>query len=111
ERLRWSVKTTAKSRDGGVDLIATKQDEVGVLTSLYIQCKNYASSIGVEIIRQLNGVIPPNIAGVRGVVVCPGGFTRDAQSFAKERDIALWDRQQLFEMARIPEATDLLPLE
>ena len=98
-RKGWSVETTPLTRDGGIDLIARRNDDVGVEVILYIQCKNYSSPVGVDVVRELNGVLPKQLSGVRGVLVCPSGFTADAISFAKDRGVALWDRHHLFELS------------
>jgi HJR/Mrr/RecB family endonuclease len=98
ERQGWTVETTPVTRDGGIDLIANRIVDIGGEVALYIQCKNYASPVGVEVVRQLNGALPKSQPGSRGVVVCPSGFTADARSFAKDRSILLWDRQHLFEL-------------
>ena len=99
ERKGWKVETTPITRDRGIDLIARRVDKVGVETSLYIQCKNYALPVGVELARALNGALPQRLSGARGVLVCPSGFTASAIAFAKERDLLLWDRHQLFTLA------------
>jgi len=99
ERKGWKVETTPITRDRGIDLIARRIDEVGVETSLYIQCKNHASPVGVEVARALNGALPKQLSGIRGILVCPSGFTASAVAFAKERDLVLWDRHQLFTLA------------
>jgi len=95
---KWRVETTPLTRDGGIDLVARRCDDVGVEVTLCIQCKNHAAPVGVEVIRALNGALPKDVAGVRGVVVCPSGFTNDAITFARDRGIALWDRHHLFEL-------------
>ena len=100
EQKKWRVETTPVTRDGGVDLIARRDDDIGVEITLYIQCKNHASPVGVDVVRALNGVLPKNAAGIRGVAVCPNGFTTDAITFAKDRGITLWDRHHLFELFR-----------
>jgi SNF2 family DNA or RNA helicase len=99
QRKGWNVETTPLTRDRGIDLIARRRDEVGVETLLYIQCKNHASPVGVEIARALNGALPKQLSGARGVLVCPSGFTASTIAFAKERDLTLWDRHQLFTLA------------
>jgi len=90
--LGWSVETTARTRDGGVDLKARKADPVGVETVLSVQCRNQRSPVGVEVVRELNAVLDP---GARGVIACPAGFTREAIDFAEERGILLWDGRHL----------------
>jgi len=100
ERRGWRVETTPRTRDGGIDLIAKRSIDMGTESTLYIQCKNYASPAGVEVVRQLNGVLPKHHPGSHGVVVCPSGFTADARSFAQDRGITLWERQHLFELSQ-----------
>ena len=100
EHRGWTVETTPLTRDGGIDLRARRLVDVGGEAVLYIQCKNYQSPAGVEVIRQLNGVLPKHEPGSRGVVVCPSGFSADARSFAEGRGILLWERQHLFELSR-----------
>jgi hypothetical protein len=99
ERKGWRVETTPLTRDRGIDLIARRDDAVGVEVTLYVQCKNHASPVGVEVARELNGALPKHLSGARGVLVCPSGFTATAMSFAKERGLALWDRHHLFTLA------------
>jgi len=98
EQKKWKVESTPLTRDGGVDLIARRNDDIGVEITLYIQCKNHISPVGVDVIRELNGVLPKGATSTRGVVVCPSGFTSDAINFAKDRSIILWDRHHLFEL-------------
>ena len=99
EGKKWRVERTPLTRDGGIDLIAKRCDDIGVELTLYIQCKNHVVPVGVEVIRALNGVLPKNVAGIRGIAVCPSGFTTDAIIFAKDRGIDLWDRHQLFALS------------
>jgi SNF2 family DNA or RNA helicase len=99
ERKGWHVETTPLTRDRGIDLIARRDDEVGVEMTLYVQCKNHSSPVSVEVVRELNGALPKHSSGARGVLVCPSGFTAAALAFAKERGLALWDRHHLFTLA------------
>jgi len=99
ERKGWRVETTPLTRDRGIDLIARRDDEVGVEMTLYVQCKNHASPVGVDVVRELNGALPRQLSGAHGVLVCPSGFTASAMAFAKERGLALWDRHHLFTLA------------
>jgi restriction system protein len=100
ERKGWRTETTPRTRDAGIDLIARRTDEVGAEVTLYVQCKNLSSPCGVEVVRELNGAMPRHHPGARGVVVCPSGFSGDAVSWARERGVLLWDREQLFELSR-----------
>lgn len=105
ERKGWRVETTPLTRDRGIDLIARRTDDVGVEMTLYVQCKNHASPVGVEVVRELNGALPKQLSGAHGVLVCPSGFTAAALAFAKERGLALWDRHHLFTLSQEGERT------
>src|SRR5262249_8195286 len=99
ERKGGHAETTPLTRSRGIDLIARRNDAVGVEMTLYVQCKNHASPVGVEIVRELNGALPRQLSGAHGVLVCPSGFTAAAIAFARERGLALWDRHHLFTLA------------
>lgn len=93
-RLGWQVRETPRTRDGGVDLIATRFDEIGVEECLFVQCKDHARPVGVEVVRELLGVLPTNRL-VRPVVVSPAGVTLDAARLAQERNVVIWDEERL----------------
>jgi restriction system protein len=76
--------------DGGVDLVAIKDGE-----RYLVQCKQWRStSVGVKIVRELLGVISATGA-VGGFVVSSGKFTRDAEAFARGRNIELIDGEKM----------------
>lgn len=97
ERRSWHVEITPPTRDGGVDLIARSADNLGLETVVYVQCKNTSTPVGVEVVRQLNGVLATKEPGARAMVVCPAGFTPEARRFARGGRIELWDRHDLFQ--------------
>ena len=70
--------------DGGVDLTLTKGGG-----KYLVQCKNWKTkSVGVPVVRELFGVVTAeNASG--GIIVCSGGFTRDAVEFARGKSIEL----------------------
>ncbi len=86
----WVVERTPRSRDGGVDLIARRSDEVGIEQTLYVQCKDHARPVGVEVVRELIGVLPAGTT-VQGVLVASSGLTADAAALAAQRRIVIWD--------------------
>ena len=96
------MEETPRTRDGGVDLVATRTDAVGARTWLYVQCKETARPVGVETVRSLNGVLPQGGHAVTGVLVCPAGFTAEAQAFALARGIQLWDAARLAAVDQAP---------
>jgi len=61
-----------------------------------VQCKNTSTPVGVEVVRQLNGVLATKEPGARAMVVCPAGFTAEARLFGQGGRIELWDRHDLF---------------
>jgi len=104
--LGYRTELTQQSRDGGVDVVAQRDDVVGVTTTLYIQCKNHASPIGVEVVRAIAGVVPVEDAGARAAVVCPTGFSTEAMRFAERRGVQLIDGDRLAELLARTADTD-----
>lgn len=92
----WSVEKTPRSRDGGVDLIASRIDEIGLEQTIYLQCKDHARAVGVEIVRELLGVIPAG-SSVQAVLAAPAGVTADAARLARERGVRIWDEAMLLD--------------
>ena len=81
--------------DGGVDLVLTKGGE-----KFLVQCKQWrAMKVGVEIVRELYGVMAARGA-TGGFVVTSGRFSDDAAKFASGRNVKLLDGPQLHAMIR-----------
>jgi hypothetical protein len=93
----WHVEHTPASRDGGVDLIATRIDEVGLEHTIYVQCKDHARPVSVEVLRELLGVLPTD-RPVRAMIASPSGLTSDAARLARERRVGVWDERVLVEL-------------
>lgn len=90
----WSVERTPCSRDGGIDLIATKLDAVGIEQTIYVQCKNQARPVGVEVMREFVGVLPIG-KNIQPILASPTGATADAVRLAKQRGVMIWDESTL----------------
>ena len=90
----WQVQRTPKSRDGGVDLIAERIDEVGLSQTVYVQCKDYARPVGVETVRELLGVLPTTHP-TQAVLAARSGVTADARALADKRGVHIWDEAAL----------------
>lgn len=90
----WLVQRTPRTRDGGIDLIGTRTDEVGLEQRLFVQCKDYARPVGVEVVRELLGVLPTD-GGTRAVIAAPSGLTPDAARLARDRGVTVWDEAML----------------
>ena len=83
-RRGYDITLTPASRDGGVDIYAAKQLEVG--SFLYIvECKKYApeNKVGVGLIRQLLGVVAQRKA-TAGILATTSFFTAGAQEFQRD---------------------------
>lgn len=80
----------AQGADGGVDIKLYKDDSL-----FLVQCKHYKSwKVSVQTVRELYGVMAAeNAQG--GFVIATGNFTKDAVSFAKDKEIVLIDGNQL----------------
>ena len=94
----FAVKQTPASYDGGLDLIAWRQEELGLETRLWIQCKHRQAPAGVTILRELRGAVPPGAVTGTPVAASPAGFTAEARAFAAAHGILLWDVSDLLKM-------------
>ncbi len=91
----YSVKKTAQTRDGGIDIIAEKFDEC-----FLIQCKRYSPKrkVTINVVRELNGVINVSSTVNKGIIISSTGFTKPAENFATKSQIQLFDRKDVERM-------------
>ena len=83
----WAVAVTQMTRDGGIDVVATKDDPIlGVLRSVW-QAKKYKSSNKVKLreVRELSA-IREDARATKGFIVTTSSLTRDAIAWVK-RDL------------------------
>ena len=83
----WSVKVTRPSKDGGVDVVATKNDPlIGVVRAVW-QAKRYGPTRRVRLseVRELSAVVESERA-TKGVVVTTSRLTKDAIGWVR-RDL------------------------
>ena len=81
--------------DGGVDVKLIKGNQ----TTL-VQCKQWRSkNVGVAVIREMFGVMTAESAS-KVVIICCGGFTRDALSFAENKPIELIGGAELLSIVK-----------
>lgn len=81
----WSVEVTRGSRDGGIDVIATIEDQtLGSLRSIW-QAKKYAPTNKVRLceVRELSGVLARDNA-TKAVMVTTSRLTRGAIEWIKQ---------------------------
>ena len=92
----YHARVTQKSGDGGIDIIAHK-DELGFEPPIIkVQCKQTQSSIGQPDVAQLYGHVEPSEFGL---FVTLGTFTADARRFERaKRNLRLIDGKGLIEL-------------
>ncbi|MEA1084221.1 restriction endonuclease [Sphingomonas sp. CD22] len=89
-------RVTQASGDGGVDIIAHR-DELGFEPPIIkVQCKQVLSTIGRPEVQQLHGAIE---RGEHGLFVTLGGFSADARTFERTKpNLRLVDGEALIEL-------------
>ncbi|MBE0623185.1 MAG: DUF2034 domain-containing protein [Burkholderiales bacterium] len=110
ERLGFAPKLAACGADGGIDihLYWPPSDRLVAI----VQCKAWAKKVGVNVIRELRGVMASEPAP-KGIFVTSSTFSDDAIAFAKANKIALMDGAELLKsILKLPEEkqTSLLHL-
>lgn len=85
----YSVELTKQTRDGGRDIIATKED-FGGRKIVQVECKRYAPSnkVSVDVPQRLLGVVVGQ-ASTNGLVVTTSDFSADARRFARDNSPVL----------------------
>jgi restriction system protein len=93
------VETGGGGADGGVDLVLTRRGKNGSEKFL-VQCKQWrAFKVGVDVVRELYGVMAARGAA-GGFVVTSGRFTNEAETFASGRNVTLVDGPNLHGLIR-----------
>ena len=99
ETVGYDVQVTQATRDGGCDIIATKNDGL-VPYMILIECKHYHRNhkVDVGLVRGLYGVQSDRKAN-KAVLVTSSSFTKDARQFANNQNtlITLLDIDDLLE--------------
>ncbi len=94
-RQGYHAAPTREGADGGVDLVLRRGDE-----TLLVQCKHWqARTVGVNVVRELRGVIAATGAA-GGAVVTSGEFTREAVEFATTARVDLINGKRLRALAQ-----------
>ncbi len=99
----FATELTPETRDGGCDVIATK-NILGVPFMLLIECKKYSikNPVGVSLVRSLLGVQEDKKAN-KAVLVTTSRFTKSAREFAKRQ-------QHLISLVDIDDLLDIMEL-
>ena len=92
-RQGYDVELTPSTRDGGFDLYAAKNEQMGKFLYL-VECKKYTppNKVGIQVVRSLYGVVKQKKA-TAGLVATTSFFTSDAKLFQSkiEHEIKLQD--------------------
>lgn len=80
EKMGFETSLTAPSKDDGRDIEAIKKS-FGELQSVFVECKRYTKSVGVELVNRLLGIVSSE-GRTKGVLVTTSRFTRGAVKFA-----------------------------
>lgn len=97
------VETGGGGADGGVDLVLSRPGQNGSETFL-VQCKQWrAQRVGVDVVRELYGIMAARGAA-GGFVVTSGRFTDEAIKFAEGRNVRLIDGAKLRGLIQRPRA-------
>lgn len=92
----YHSRVTQASADGGIDIIAHR-DELGFEPPIIkVQCKQMLSTIGRPEVQQLHGAIE---TGEHGLFVTLGGFSPDARTYERSKpNLRLIDGPTLIEL-------------
>ncbi|HEV2567619.1 restriction endonuclease [Sphingomonas sp.] len=92
----YFARVTQASGDGGVDIIAHR-DELGFEPPIIkVQCKQITSTVGRPEVQQLHGAIEH---GEHGLFVTLGGFSADARTFERTKpNLRLIDGEALIDL-------------
>lgn len=80
----YEVELTPTSRDGGFDMYAAKNYDLGKFLFL-VECKRYLPphKVGVQVVRSLHGVVQQARA-TAGIIATTSFFTADAREFQEQ---------------------------
>jgi len=104
EILGFNIELTAKSRDGGCDIVAFSSDGIDIKTKYLIECKRYSPNypVGVRLVRALYGLKAEKEAQ-HLILATTSYFTRDAIEFSNRPTISnlhLKDFQEIVKLLK-----------
>lgn len=89
----FSVALTPRTRDGGKDVIAIENNDLGIESKYFIECKRYSptNKVGVDIVRSLYGVQNSRDSANKSIIATTSTFTSGARKFAEEETRSRWE--------------------
>lgn len=96
-RLGYKTERVGGSYDGGIDVIATKNN-----IKHYIQCKKYTTSkVSVSEVRDFYGAMAGKLSNGKGIFITTNIFTTEAENFAEDKPIELIDGDNLLKLIKL----------
>jgi len=98
----WEISPLARTRDGGIDILAVRDLQPGLRTELIVQCKpptNPANKVGVQVVRELWGVWDTTKA-THAMIATSSYFTSPARQQASCWNMNLSDQDRIVEWCR-----------
>jgi Holliday junction DNA helicase RuvB len=92
QRQGYTAEVTGASRDHGIDIMLRKRGHV-----VAVQCKQWDNAIGEPIVRDFYGAIVHGGVNM-GFVVTSSHFTAQAETFAQNKPIKLYDIDALIQL-------------
>jgi restriction system protein len=93
EKMGYQVEVTGGLKDGGIDIIISKDNKLH-----FVQCKKYLEKkVTLSMVRDFYGAMAAKRNREKGFFVTTGTATLDAQKFAEENSIELIDGPRLLE--------------
>lgn len=97
ERLGFETKSATRGADGGIDICLYQPPSN--LPVAVVQCKSWSKKVGVNVVRELRGVMAAG--GVtKGIFVTSSTYTDDAIAFASANHIDLMDSKAVLAAIR-----------
>jgi len=95
-RMGYEIRLTSYSRDYGADLLAKKDDR-----KLIVEIKKYPPDhlVSYEEVRSTLGAIP-HFQAQKAVFITTSSFTKEAEKFAYDKPIELWDFNVLKQLVK-----------
>lgn len=99
KKLGYKTETVGGAYDGGVDVIAEKDD-----IKHLIQCKKFITrEVTVGAVRDFYGAIADHLTNSKGYFITTNKFTLEAEKFADDKPIELIDSFKLIKYIRMAE--------
>jgi Holliday junction resolvasome RuvABC ATP-dependent DNA helicase subunit len=95
-RMGFRAEMTKASGDGGIDIVAHREEPI-VGGRYLIQCKRFdaSSQVGAPLVREFYGALVADRKALKGIFVTTSSFTAQAREFASQLPIELIDGDQL----------------